>query len=493
MENGHNNTSDGMELIDLSILLDDMWRGLKRFFWIFLLLISFCSSFFYFRARRAYVPYYQAYSSFVVNTRTAYGYNESYYNKTTAEQLSKTFPYIMTSGVLNQVVAESLGLDSVPATITAEAMEETALFTIKVNSTDPQMAYDVLQAVIENYPTVAEYIIGDTQLTLMDESGVPDTAVNAPNFKGSAKKGALLGAVISLAFLFFYAMTRKTVRREEDIKKRLNITYLGSIPLVKLKKRSKKTNQLVLMDKRECSVALGESFRMIRTRVLKDAEEQNIHRILVTSAAAGEGKTTFAANLAISLSKKGNRVILVDGDLRNPSVASALGLDKASAGIADVLKGKVPLESALISYEKDSGLLVLPGISAVSNPVKFLGSKRMEKLLLTLEANADYVIVDTPPCSVVADASVEARFVQGAVMVVRQDHARIDRIVSGVETMADTGVKILGYAINGTEAGITGYNYGYGYGYGYGRRKYGYGYGYGEKKESERKENGTEE
>ena len=82
MENGHNNTSDNMELIDLSILLDDMWRGLKRFFWIFLLLISFCSSFFYFRAKRAYVPYYQAYSSFVVNTRTAYGYNESYYKQT---------------------------------------------------------------------------------------------------------------------------------------------------------------------------------------------------------------------------------------------------------------------------------------------------------------------------------------------------------------------------------------------------------------------------
>ena len=102
---------------------------------------------------------YQAYSSFVVETKTAYGYNQSYSDETTAGQLSKTFPYILTSGALSDIVAESLGVDSIPASISAEAIQDTSIFTINVTASDPQIAYDVLQAVIKYYPQVAEYII----------------------------------------------------------------------------------------------------------------------------------------------------------------------------------------------------------------------------------------------------------------------------------------------------------------------------------------------
>ena len=173
MENGQNSQELSAGILYLTTLLDDMWRGLKKFYWICILIISGSATVFFIQAQRSYSPVYEAYSSFVVNTKTAYAYESTYYNKTAAAQMSRTFPYIMTSGVLNQVVGESLGLNYVPASITAEAMEDTALFTIRVNAGDPQMAYKVLQAVIDNYPTVAKYIIGDTQLTLMDESGVP--------------------------------------------------------------------------------------------------------------------------------------------------------------------------------------------------------------------------------------------------------------------------------------------------------------------------------
>ncbi|MEE1196673.1 MAG: ABC transporter ATP-binding protein, partial [Lachnospiraceae bacterium] len=159
MEKEQNSQTGGAGMVYLTTILDDMWRGLKKFYWILLLIISVTSSLFYMQTKKSYSPVYQAYSSFVVNTKTAYAYDTTYYNKATASQMSKTFPYILTSGALNQVVAESLGLSYVPATITAEAMEDTALFTIKVTASDPQTAYDVLQAVIQNYPSVAEYII----------------------------------------------------------------------------------------------------------------------------------------------------------------------------------------------------------------------------------------------------------------------------------------------------------------------------------------------
>ena len=159
--------------------------------------------------------------------------------------------------------------------------------------------------------------------------------------------------------------------------------------------------------------------------------------ILVTAinpTSAGEGKTTIAANLAVSLARKGKKVILVDCDLRNPSVVEAMGMKKPKVGIVDILKDRAKIKDALIPYG-DTKLMVLPGAQSVSNPGKLIGSREMENLLNTLARIADYVIVDTPPCGMLSDASIVARFVQGIVMVIRQDYTRTDRILAGVESI----------------------------------------------------------
>ena len=102
----------------------------------------------------------------------------------------------------------------------------------------------------------------------------------------------------------------------------------------------------------------------------------------------------------------------------------------------------------------------------VKNPTELIGNGYLNRLLKVLRKNYDYVIVDTPPCGMLSDASAIARMTDGAVIVVRQDATRIDRILNGVENIADTGVSLIGYVLNCTEMGITGYGYGYGYGYG---------------------------
>lgn len=474
MENGQNNTMRNESAIDLTILIDDLWRGFKKFYWLFLLLISVCSTAFYFWAQKSYVPVYEAYSSFVVNTNSAYEYSNTYYNRTTADQLSRTFPYILTSGVLNQVVAEKLGMESVPAEISAEAMEDTALFTIKVRAKEPQLAYDVMRAAITSYPEVAEYIIGSTKLIQMDESGVPQEPANPPDFLRKAAKGSVAGMVLSMLLLLLYALTRNTVRREEDLKAWSNIQCFGSVPKVRFKKRSTKAGQMPLMDQRGAAGMLGETFRMLRLRLMSETEKHGVKRILVTSAVPGEGKTTVAANFAIALAKKGKKVVLVDGDLRNPSVASVMGLEEPQQGLVEVLRGEADAAGVLCTYN-DTSLKILPGSTPEASPTGLLGNRRMGRMMEALSRDADYVIVDAPPCTVVSDASLLTRYTEGTVLVVRQDYAQISRITAGIENMAETGVKILGYVLNNTEAGIMGY--GYGYGYGYGRRRYGYRYG----------------
>ena len=126
---------------DIMYLVDDMWKGFKRFFWVIPILVLIFSAGNYYRARASYRPTYTAFTSFAVSTRTAHGYTSTYYNKAVSNQMAKTFPYILTSGTLQEVVKADLGVDSLNGTISAESFENSTVFTIKVTSTKAQDAY----------------------------------------------------------------------------------------------------------------------------------------------------------------------------------------------------------------------------------------------------------------------------------------------------------------------------------------------------------------
>lgn len=476
-------------LIDISRLIDDIWKGFKRC-WIYLLvLVSICSSLFYVYAKKTYVPEYTASTTFIVNTNQAFNYSGDYYNKATAEQLAKTFPYIISNNALRHIIAENLGVTEIPGVITAEAMEGTNMVTIRVTSSNAKIAYDILQAVIENYPKVANVVIGETQLNIMDETGIPIAPSNAINYKEMAKYGFMVGVVLSVLILLFYALTRKTIRKEEDIKKFLSIKCFGTIPKARFKRTRNAEQNNVLIDNKRIPYGFVEANRTIRTRIEKEMRENDSHIFMLTSAMAGEGKTTVAVNVALSLAKKGKHVILVDADLRHPSVREVMGLDVSNVGFVDVLNEVLSIDKALVRY-KETSLKIISGGRPVQNPGKLLSAPILKKVFTDLKEMADYVIVDTPPSGIVFDAAVIARNVDTGIFVVRQDHATLDKITEGIEMLDDTNLLLAGCVLNCAEVGITGYGYGKGYGYGgYGRygyggyKKYGkygyYQYGYG--------------
>lgn len=481
-----------IELFDISVLVENMWRGFRQFWWIFLVLISLLSTLFYTKARMNYRPLYKATSTFVISLNQAVSYSSEYYNNATASQMSKTFPYILNSGVLQTVVARDLGLDGISESITAEAMEDTNLFELSVTGSDPQRAYDVLQSVITNYPSVAEFVIGDTQLYVLDESGVPESPINPADYMPEAKKGAFLGILLSAVVLVLYALTRNTIRKEEDLKKLLNMRCLGSIPMIQKKKRSEKDRELVLISNKKISASFLEATRTIRTRLLKECTQQDMRSLLITSTMPGEGKSTAAVNMALSLEQKGYKVLLIDGDMRHPSLAKAMGIEEESyeKGLKEVLMGKAEWKEVLLRYQ-DRDIYLVPGSEAVASTERLLSSSKTESMMEEVKTLADYVIIDTPPAGMLADASILTKYVDGAVFVVRQDMVRRDHVIETVQNLANTGITIAGCILNGVQTGITGYGgryggYGRRYGYhGYGYGGYGYGYGYKGKKEQE--------
>ena len=481
------------EKIDFSMLIDDMWKGFTRYWWIFLAVMSLLASAVFFVSRMTYKPVYRAYSTFTVKTVEALGYSSSGYNQTVAKQLGQVFPYLLTSEVLNKLVAEDIGMDTVPGTVTASALEGTNLITVSVEADNGQLAYDILQSVIRNYPSVSDFVIGEIALNPMDDSGVPANPANPVDFKRRAEYGLLAGAAACFIWLILYALTRMTIRSEDDLRKVFNIPCLGAVPMSRLKKRSRKERGGLTIDAKGAPYIFIESVRTVRNRLEREAAQNNIHTILITSALPSEGKSTIAVNLALSLARKERRVILVDADLRSPKVAEILGLDRPQKGLVDLLSGNASLKEVTVMYRDMKNFAVIPGGRGITETAEILSSPAAKQTIKKLATIADYVIIDTPPSAVVSDAATMARYVEGGVFVVRQDYAKVDVLQEGMEMFPGSGIRMLGCVLNATTASLTGSGYGYGH-YGYGRygsygRKYGYGYAYGQQNKEQEDSN----
>lgn len=490
-----NDRPDDNSLIDITFIVDDMWKEFLKLWWLMLIIVSISSSIVFFYVKMTWTPKYVASSTYTVDANAGYDYNSSYYNKTQATDLGATLQYVLSSTSMKQIVARDLGISKVPGKISVENQEGTNLITISVSSPNPEVSYAVLQSVIRNYPSVAEYVIGNTVLEVLDETGVPTAPSNPQNAKREAVKGFLAGAVIDVCLLFLLAITKHTIKKEEDLKKVLNVDCYGAIPRARFKKRGKKSGpeaEKVMIDNSRIPGGFREAIRSIRSKIVQEAVRHDYHVLLVSSSIAGEGKSTVAANLALALSRKGKSVILADMDLRSPAVADRLYLPECEKGTIDVLKGNSTLKDTLLPYN-NSNMKILPGGEPTVQPKKILSQPAVKEMIRELRTMADYIILDTPPCAMLSDTMNIAKYADAALFVVRQDYARIEDIMEGIRNLHDAELPICGCVLNNAEVGITGYgysqNYGYGrYGYGYGNKKYGYGYGgYGYGQEEDKK------
>ncbi len=458
--------------------------GIKKHWYIIAVLAGICCVGFTLYSYRAYTPQYTAAATFTVTPKgdslSAY---TSISSNASTQQLEKTFPYIITSAPLTRVVAEDLGLSDVPGTLTATAVEDTNLFTITVTSSNYETAYNVLKSVINNYPSVAEYVVGATDLVLVVPPSASSTPINPISYREKALIGTAVGALLGLLIVFFLENLNHTVRHPDEIRKLLNNQRLGSIVKVVKKKSSHSTGSLTI-DDAHTDPRFKESVFSIRNKIIKLCADQKINSVMVASTTTNEGKTTVAANLAVALAKKHYRTVIIDCDLRNPTVRQQLNIpESCSLGIVDVITGGCSLQDAIVKTKKN-GLYVLPGTIPVNNASELMGSKQLADLVGALEKIFDYVVIDAPPVGIVSDALEMKDYVGGLVFVVRQDYAKVSKILDSISLFGYSKIKILGCIFNMASGVLSTRGYGrYGYnsygGYGsygsYGR--YGYGYG----------------
>ncbi len=470
------NNEQELDMLDIKGFLLDFFHSFKRLWWLVLALIIAASLFSYFRVNRNYSPSYVAEAT--VSVELVNG--GSYANRNTAEQMGLILPYILNSGMLSDVIAADLGIKSVPCSISATCIKGTNLLTLTVSGRDPQLTYRVLQSVIKNYSEVTQYVVGQTEITVIDDRGIPNDPGKTAVVRGSVLKGAMIGAAIGLAIVVLRSFLLRTIRSEEDLRAFINAPVLGTLPVCRKKERrsSQRQDINILFDSNRDEYI--EAMRLIRTRVERDLGLNKV--LMVTSSVAGEGKSTVAANLAASLALKGLKVILIDCDLRNPSVGRMFNLTGSYPGLAAVLEGRAELDDALVEVVKEgkpTGLELMPGSGTATRMAEMLSGDAMSELLDRLRERADIVVLDTPPSAVLVDAMMLIKQVDGIAYVVMSDFARRRFIIKGIEEIVETGAPLTGCILNGGRTSSSKYGYYGHYGH-YGRHggKYGY-YGYG--------------
>ena len=466
--------------VDLFAFLRDFLHSLKRMWPLVALITAAAVAFAYYRVTTTYTPRYVADAT--VSVELVNG--GTYANRNTAEQMGLIFPYILTSGALSDVIASDLGTRSVPGTISAKNIKGTNLLTISATASKAETAYNILQSVLKNYPEVAQYVVGQAELTVIDESGIPQDTGRTAVIRGSVRNAALIGLAIGLAIVVVRAALSRTVRSESELRDLVNVPCLGTLPVCSRKKRSKNTRMEINILTDNDKGDYVESMRLIRTRLERRMAGGKV--LMVTSSVAGEGKSTVSANLAISMALKGKKVILVDCDLRNPSSGKIFHIEESYPGLVAVLKGEATIDEALCEVkhnDESTGLFLMPGADTPSRLVEILGSEEMSRLIEQLKERADVVILDTPPSAVLVDAMILVKHVDAVAYVIMCDYARRRYIFDGIEELTSGGANIAGCILNGgsTHSGRYGYYGSYGkYGYGrYGYSRYGYSrYGY---------------
>ena len=224
------------------------------------------------------------------------------------------------------------------------------------------------------------------------------------------------------------------------------------------------------------SFAASEAYKLLRTNLLFSLPEKHCHIIGVTSSVRGEGKSTTSVNLSYTIAQSGKRVLLIDADMRLPSVAIKLDL-KGAPGLSNLIAGLRSERSCLRQSNQMENWYILPAGDIPPNPSELLGSEKMHALLQHYEEIFDVIIIDLPPVNIVADALVISKWADGLICVVRQNYTDRRALSDCMYQIQKLGSHFLGFVMTDAAVGETGYkSYGkYGKKYGYG---YGYGYGY---------------
>ena len=386
---------------------------------------------------------YSTKATFVVTSKN-YSSN-AVRNLTAAQNMADTLTNILNSEVLKKEVCKDLGLDEFDASVKANVISETNLLELRVTAKSPLLTFQITRSIIENYSELTQYVNEETIMQVLEEPYVPTKPNTGVRDISRLRKIFLIAFLAFVIAFLLLSYRHDTIKSELDLNTKLDAKALGVIDHEKKKKVFGRVKRPLVSDI-EVSFGFVEQYKKIASRLLTAAQKENANTIMVTSVSEHEGKSNVAANIALTLKQQNFKVLLVDCDMRRPTQAEQFFV-KTDKGkdIAGILQGTVQLTDAA---NKKDGMYFVWCAARHGNSTELVSSENMKQFLNNARELFDFVIIDTPPMSVLGDAEALANLVDMSVLVVQYNKVLSEDINDAIDALNSTNSVFAGTILN---------------------------------------------
>ena len=473
-----------MNILNTRIELYSIIRDLIKNAWAIIMAAVIGFMGIYVVTRSVYTPEYTAKATLVVNAKSSTTGTYSLFNL--SSEMATVVSRVIVQPSVCEKAAEILEIEEFDGKLKAEVHDGTNFLSLFVTSDSPQKAYDLLRAAIEAYPKISDSAFDNVVITVLKMPEVPHYPSNVIS---TGNRVLISGAcsVLVAGFIVLFSLLRDTVKDEEDFKNKIEAKLIGSIPHEKkqfsIQERLQGKNKALLIHNNAfISLSFVENYHKLAAKVEHINHRKGSKVFAVTSVAENEGKSTTAANIAISLADRGHKVILIDMDCKKPALFRVFDKKPSEKSeFGNLLNKKIEPKAFRLKRYKQSQLYL--AINTIPYPEygDWIESGDLRKVIKSFEAQADFIILDTAPIVVDAFVTDIVKMADQVILVVRTDTAFSSDINDAVATIKEVGGHMAGCILNDSYpefnlfsmagTGESGFRYGTHYG------KYGSKYG----------------
>lgn len=365
--------------------------------------------------------------------------------------------------VLNPVIAQlQLGMTAreLADSVSADIRLNTVIIDISVSDSSPERAADIADAIAASLARTAENLSPSNadDLPAITMTTVASAEVASAPYSPNTRLIAGTGLAAGILLAGIYAISREVfdtrVRSEKDLARVTTAPNLGSLD------RQQGRDGVTMVMRSAPHSPAAEQFRRVATNLEFADVDNSVRSVVVTSALPGEGKSTTSINLALAMAERFQRVLLVDGDLRKPSIAEYCQIE-GTVGLTSVLVGSASIDDAIRPWAQGA-IDVLPSGAVPANPTQLIGSGAMAELSEALIARYDFVVFDSPPLLPVADSLMLAKLADGVVIVTRFKSTTRQQAAQAIQSLENVSARVFGLVLNGIKPSRTEAHYGYG-------------------------------
>ena len=435
--------------IDYYSILKDLLRN----FWVVLLSLLIGVMGIYIAERSVYKPEYTSTATVVVNAKGTSSSSSISYN--VSSEMAVVFSKIFSEPSMKKAAAKYLELDRFDGRVAANVLKDTNFINISVISDSPRKSYELLSAILHVYPSISEEVFENSVISVLKHPSMPSSP-SSEGLQHSKIQTMLVFAFISIFAIVALSVFRDTVKNEREFKNKIDGKLLGCIPHeIKSKsindRHSKKKKGLLISNNAFISTKFVESFNRIAVKIEHQKSRDGSKVFAITSFAENEGKSTVSSNLALSLARKGNKVLLMDMDGKKPAIYKLFGCSYVEyAELGALFNGEISSSDYKLRRYKKTGLYLALNTHAYANSYKWIENGKAKKTIKALRGKVDYIIVDTAPISVDSSVSEIIKLADKTILVVKTDTIETSTIKDAISTITDAGNNLAGCILNQT-------------------------------------------